>query len=213
MNNNDDLRFESTVIADSSTDNFQPYVPQQNYQPHESNQQEIPSQPIYNQPDYSQQEAYPQPQQTYQAYQPQQWTANGYPNAAPKEPFNFDKFFNLVDHTSDYDPRDIADNRTIAGISGFSFLFFLPLVMCSTSYFGKFHANNNLILLIASTIIGIITGIIAHLTISTALYVFGYILCFILPLPVFGLSILSIINGFSGKAKDLPLISKIKIIK
>ncbi|MBP3415416.1 MAG: hypothetical protein J6L81_09505 [Clostridia bacterium] len=207
MNNNDDLRFESTVIADSSTqENYQPYVPQQNDQPQEINQQDIPQQPIYIQQDYSQQPAYPQ--QPYQAYQPQQWAP-----APQKEPFNFDKFFNLVDHTADYDPRDIADNRTIAGISGFSFLFFLPLVMCSNSYFGKFHANNNLILLIASTVIGIITGIIGHLTIPTALYVFGYILCFLLPLPVLGLSILSIVNGFSGKAKDLPLISKIKIIK
>lgn len=101
-----------------------------------------------------------------------------------------------------FDPADIEKNKTMAGLA--YLLFFLPLVACPESKFAKFHANQSLVLLIVAIAGNIILGIIPIL---------GWIL-----LPFFGIAVLIIaimglINGFGGKAKELPIIGKYKIIK
>lgn len=103
-----------------------------------------------------------------------------------------------------YDQEDIEKNKIIAGLSYIWILFFLPLVACPDSKFGRFHANQALVLFIISTAGSIVLGIIPIL---------GWIL-----LPFFGIAcfvfmILGIVNGVTGKAKELPLIGTIKIIK
>lgn len=94
-------------------------------------------------------------------------------------------------------------------------LFFLPLVACPDSRFGRFHANQGLLILI-----GAIGGGIALAIISTILGLISYYLLFISTLLYIalyvGLTVLivmGIINAVNGKAKPLPLIGNIKIIK
>ena len=104
--------------------------------------------------------------------------------------------------TVGFDPQDIEKNKVMAGLA--YILFFLPLVVCPTSPFGKFHANQGLILLIVSVAGTIILSIIP---------IIGWLL-----LPIFGLlvavlAVLGIINGLTGKDKELPVIGKFKIIK
>lgn len=101
-----------------------------------------------------------------------------------------------------FDPQDIEKNKTMAGLS--YIIFFLPLLACPDSKYGKFHANQALILLIAAIIGNIVLGFIP---------VIGWIL-----LPVYGAAILimgimGLVNGFGGKAKQLPIIGKYTIIK
>lgn len=103
-----------------------------------------------------------------------------------------------------FDQEDIEKNKVIAGLSYLWILFFLPLVACPDSKFGRFHANQALVLFIISTAGSLVLGIIPIL---------GWIL-----LPFFGIAcfvfmILGMINGFTGKAKELPLIGTIKILK
>lgn len=83
-------------------------------------------------------------------------------------------------------------------------LFFLPLVACPDSRFGKFHANQGLLLLIVGVGGGIILGIIPLI---------GWILLpfFYIAITVF--AIIGLINGFKGVAKELPLFGKFRIIK
>jgi uncharacterized membrane protein len=98
--------------------------------------------------------------------------------------------------------EDIEKNKTMAGLA--YLIFFLPLVAAPESKFGKFHANQGLILLIFG-VVG--SGILAIIPIL------GWIL-----LPVFSiftivLGIMGLVNGFGGKAKRLPVIGGFDIIK
>jgi len=102
----------------------------------------------------------------------------------------------------DFDPVDIEKNKVMAGLA--YLLFFLPLIACPNSPFGKFHANQSLLLLIVCIAGNIILGLIP---------IIGWIL-----LPVFGIAtfiffIIGLINGFQGKAKKLPLFGQFTIIK
>ncbi len=47
-----------------------------------------------------------------------------------------------------FDPADIEKNKTIAGLA--YVLFFLPLIACPDSKFGRFHANQALLLVLVS---------------------------------------------------------------
>lgn len=98
--------------------------------------------------------------------------------------------------------EDIEKGKTMAGLS--YLLFFLPLVVCPESKFGKFHANQALLLLIAGIVGNVILGIIP---------IIGWMLMPIFGIGVLVLGVMGMINGFGGKAKKLPLIGKFIIIK
>lgn len=101
-----------------------------------------------------------------------------------------------------YTPEDIEKNKTMAGLA--YLLFFLPLLACPESRYARFHANQALLLLITAVAGNIILGIIP---------VIGWMLMPILGLGVLILGIMGLINGFGGKAKQLPLIGKFTILK
>ncbi len=101
-----------------------------------------------------------------------------------------------------YTQEDIDKNKTIAGLS--YIIFFLPLIACPDSRYGRFHANQALILFITGLAGSIILSIIP---------IIGWILLPFFSLAVCIFAIIGLINGFGGKAKDLPLIGKIRILK
>ena len=101
-----------------------------------------------------------------------------------------------------YDKEDVEKNKTMAGLA--YLLFFLPLIICPDSAFGRFHANQGLIL----TIVAVVGNMIL-----SAIFLIGWIL-----LPVFNifmlvLLVMGLMNGLNGKAKKLPVIGKFTIIK
>ena len=97
---------------------------------------------------------------------------------------------------------DIAENRTMAGLS--YLLFFLPLVSCPQSQYARFHANQSLVLLLLAVIGNVVLGIIPLV---------GWVLLPLFDVFILILEISGMINGFGGKAKQLPLIGKINILK
>ena len=98
-----------------------------------------------------------------------------------------------------FDPADIEKNKVMAGLA--YILFFLPLVACPESRFGRFHANQGLILLLVSIVGGIVLGIIP---------IIGWIIMPIFYIAVMVLAIMGLVAGLNGQAKKLPLISKLK---
>lgn len=103
------------------------------------------------------------------------------------------------------DSADIEKNKVMAGLA--YILFFLPLIVCPESKYAKFHANQGLLLLIVAIGGNILLG-----------PVLGWLLLPLLLLPFFGIAvvifaIIGLINGFTGKAKKLPLFGKFVIIK
>lgn len=101
-----------------------------------------------------------------------------------------------------FDQMDIEKNKTIAGLA--YLIFFLPLIACPDSRFGRYHANQALILFILSVGGTIILSIIPIL---------GWLLLPFFSIGILVLAILGLVNGLGGKAKELPLIGRFSILK
>jgi uncharacterized membrane protein len=107
-----------------------------------------------------------------------------------------------MNQTTAFTPEDIEGNKVMAGLA--YILFFLPLVVCPDSPFGRYHANQGLLLLLLGMGGSVVLSIIP---------VIGWILLPFFALGVFILAIIGLINGLTGKAKALPIIGKYQLIK
>lgn len=102
---------------------------------------------------------------------------------------------------------DVEKNKVMA-IVGYviPILFFVPLISeAKNSPFAKFHANQQLLLLLAAIAVNVV---------GTVIPVLGWFI--ILPLgtiAVFVLAIMGIINAVKGEMKKLPMIGGYEIIK
>ena len=101
----------------------------------------------------------------------------------------------------EYSEQDIADNKVIAALA--YIIFFLPLIAAQGSKFARYHANQALVLFL----LGVANFIIGSVPIL------GWMISVFLSLFIFVLAIIGIVNALGGKAKPLPLIGGIKIIK
>ncbi|NLW64517.1 MAG: hypothetical protein GX052_10530 [Syntrophomonadaceae bacterium] len=100
------------------------------------------------------------------------------------------------------DPADIEKNKTMAGLA--YLIFFLPLLACPDSKYGRYHANQALLLFILGFGGSLILSLIP---------VIGWVLLPVLAFVVLVFAIMGLVNGFSGKVKPLPLIGKYTLIK
>ncbi len=122
----------------------------------------------------------------------------------------------MKDMTSQFDPADIEKNKMVAGLSYLGILFFLPLVAAPDSRFGKFHANQSLVVMLLGVAGGILFAILNAIAIAMLSYGFLMVVStlstiFYIALAV--LYILGLVFAFTGKAKQLPLIGAIQLIK
>lgn len=108
--------------------------------------------------------------------------------------------------------EDLQKNKAVFILSYLGFLFFLPLIVCSESKVGRFHANQGLVLLLTS-----VAGQIIHVILQTILPLsFWGFLSFIFSiwgLGLFALMVLGMINASKGEQKPLPIIGGIQLIK
>ena len=122
----------------------------------------------------------------------------------------------LKDRTDEFDYSDIEANKTVCGLSYLGILFFLPLVCCTGSDFGKFHANQSLVLLILAVAAGVVFGILKAIMNAVGLFVIATIiniLSVIVYLPLTILFLMGLITAFQGKAVELPITGGIHILK
>lgn len=101
--------------------------------------------------------------------------------------------------------QSTGDVKVMAALAYFGILFFLPLVTHPNSRFGKFHANQGLLLLIYSMV---------GSTVSAIIPVLGWFILW----PIIGISslvffIMGIVNALGNKTSRLPLIGQWDIIK
>lgn len=104
------------------------------------------------------------------------------------------------------DPQDAEKNKAMA-IVGYiiPILFFIPLVTdAKNSPFAKFHANQQLNLLLAAVVVNIVGGIIP--------FVGWFILLPLGTIFLIVVAIMGIINASKGEMKPLPLIGGFKLI-
>ncbi|NLO09471.1 MAG: hypothetical protein GX129_06325 [Clostridiales bacterium] len=137
------------------------------------------------------------------------------------QPNVFQKMNNTSDTTAEYDAKDIADNKVMALLSYLGILVLIPMFAAPNSKFTRFHVRQGFTLFLAYIGLFIVNFLLGM--IKTTHYVWGVpyqatpgIVVFIgwlLGIPLFILSILGIINAYQGRAKELPIIGKFKILK
>ncbi len=110
-----------------------------------------------------------------------------------------------TDYSNEFDTQDINDNKVLCVLAYIPILFWLPLAACSGSKYGRFHANQGLLLLITGGVLWLVTAIIG--LILGWIPVLGWIICGLLDLAVaaveIGLMIYGMVNTGQGKAKEL----------
>ena len=108
---------------------------------------------------------------------------------------------NTKDSTEQFDKDDIEKNKAM-GLLAY-ILFFIPLLAAKDSPFARYHANQGLVLFLAAILSSVILII----------PILGWIIAPILSIVITVLAVIGIINALNGKAKELPIIGKFKILK
>lgn len=101
------------------------------------------------------------------------------------------------------DPADVSKNKVFAILSYFGILFILPLLCCKDSAYGRFHANQGLLLFlleIAAAVLGLIP-------------LAGWVLSLLLYLSALIFFIIGLASAAQGTMTPLPLLGSIRIIK
>ena len=136
---------------------------------------------------------------------------------------------NTADSSNEFTKEDIEKNKTMAILS--YLLFFVPLLTgdYKNSKYVKYHLNQGIVLWITAVCYSVISGIL-HSIIKvngSCGYLWGYNIgnyCRVTPwwvswpLGLVGLvigvvGIIGLINAINGKAKELPVIGKYRVLK
>ncbi len=123
---------------------------------------------------------------------------------------------NTADRTSEFDSGDIERNKVLSLFSYLGILLLIPLLATNNSKYARFHVNQGLILFIVEIAWGVVSGILSvifGLTGVTALVALFSVVSGLVSLLLFVLAILGIVNAVTGKAKELPVIGKFRLLK
>lgn len=162
------------------------------------------------------QNAAQQPNQ--QAYQQPNQQGNDFSTA-------FKNLNNTADTTAQFDPADIAANKLMGVLSYLGLLVLIPIFAAPKSKFARFHANQGLTLLIVNAAYTVLSVLLNLIKVTSVEYFLGYpyevtktpwiitLLLWLIVIPILALAVLGIINAAQGKAKELPVIGKISLLK
>ena len=139
-----------------------------------------------------------------------------------KESFN--KFNDTPDMTDAFDPQDVEQNKVMGILAYVGILVLVPIFAARESRFARFHANQGLILLITEAAIGLASAVIgAFFGLLGVIPMIGLIFriirwtvllaCGFIELACVLFIVLGIFNAAVGKAKELPVIGKFRILK
>lgn len=134
------------------------------------------------------------------------------PNQNPNQNQNnfnnaVNNFTNTPDATGAYDPADIEKNKVVSLFSYLAILFLIPMFTAKDSPYARFHVNQGIVLFILDIVLNIISVILSFIP------VVGTIVSWVVYLIIAVFTILGVINAVTGKAKQLPIIGGITILK
>lgn len=131
-------------------------------------------------------------------------------------------FTNTTDESSLQDTQDVQQNKILALVSYLGYFFFIPMIVKPQSRYLRFHGNQGLTLLLTEIVLGIVHAILCGLfglfsLVGVAGAIIGGIFIVLFSIAIWGSilvwAILGIYNAVTGKAKELPLIGRIRILK
>jgi len=115
------------------------------------------------------------------------------------------------DFSGAYEAADIEDNKLFAILAYFPLLCLIPLFAAKTSKYAKFHTNQGLVLFIVEiglTVISVIFGFIPVVKGLLAPICTAVTVVFSITMFLYGL-----MNAVQDRAKELPVIGGLRIIK
>lgn len=106
-----------------------------------------------------------------------------------------------------FDQSDVEQNKSMVLLSAIlqifiPILFFLPLVCCKDSQYGKFYANQGLLLLLY-----------VGLTLINIIPILGQIVFIVGIIAAFVFYIMNAVNASKGIRKGIPILGNIELIK
>ena len=128
--------------------------------------------------------------------------------ADPKK--KLDEVMNTPDKTSEYAKSEIDGGKIMGVLSYLGILVLIPLFLAKDSKYARFHTNQGLTLFLIELIGLGVLGIVAKIPLIGWI---GSIAQSLLGLACVVLAIIGIINVANGRAKELPVIGGIKILK
>jgi uncharacterized membrane protein len=125
------------------------------------------------------------------------------------------------DETQYFTQDDINKNGVWSAIAYIPFLFFVPFIADAVNHthseFNRFHSNQGLLLTLLCVAFSFLCGVIRVFGeipfLGFIFRVIAGLLGLALGLVAFVLMIMGVINALAGKAKRLPFIGQIDIIK
>ena len=122
---------------------------------------------------------------------------------------------NTADTTADFDKADIEQNKVMGILAYLSWLVLIPIFAAPKSKFARFHANQGLVLAITEVAWWIVTAILNAIlyAISWRLGSLVGTLLGLVNLVFLVMLVIGIMNAVNGRAKELPVIGKFKILK
>lgn len=122
--------------------------------------------------------------------------------------------FDTPDTTSSYQESDIAGNKVMAVLSYLWILVLIPVLAAANSPYARFHASQGLNLLLANIAWGVVSVILSFiLGFIPVINLLWGLVSWLVGIALFVMAILGIVNAVQGKAKELPLIGSIRILK
>ena len=117
---------------------------------------------------------------------------------------------NTKDFTEEFEQEDIASNKVMGILAYLSWLVLIPLFAAKESKYARFHVNQGIVLAIVEIISWVVFGLLGSIPgIGWLFSIIGWLVS----LACLGLAVFGIINVANGKAKELPLIGGIRILK
>jgi len=108
-----------------------------------------------------------------------------------------------VDTTGAFSAQDISENKAICILCYFGLLLLIPLLVKKDSAFARFHSNQGLVLFLFDIIVSILAVV----------PVVGWIISVVGSIAGLVFWIMGLVNVLNGRAKTLPLIGGITLIK
>ena len=126
------------------------------------------------------------------------------------------EFQNTADHTAEFSSADIQSGLGLSVLAYLSILVLFPIFLGKKSPFVRFHANQGLLLFIGEVAYQIVTRTLVlllslcmpHIAVLIVDKLFLLVSMLFVVFAVWG-----IVNVVNGKAKELPLIGKIRLLQ
>ena len=134
------------------------------------------------------------------------------PQPGPKE--TFEKLNKTPDTTNEYDPEDISMFKRISIVAYLGLLVLIPILCFPKSKFTRYHSNQGLNLAIVELVFYIIMGVL-NLLLGRMLFflILLGIIAFAGSVVVIYLMVVGIVNAAKGRARELPVIGKFRLLK